>query len=89
MAQPLRHTTKPKDPYRVVRVKVPAFALLVLQRRARKAHQTLSNVLETMIWNDVYLDEVQDITRASPAAASAFATWFRCAVRKKYPSSGE
>jgi hypothetical protein len=83
MAQLLRHPAKPKDPYQVVRVKLPAFALLVLQRRVRKAHQTLSNVLETMIWNDVYLDEVQDVARASPGAARTFADWFRLAVRRK------
>jgi hypothetical protein len=45
--------------------------------------KTLSAVLEALIWDVVWLDEVQAVTRESPEAARAFKAWFAFAVRKR------
>src|SRR5260221_8392069 len=66
-----------------VRVTLPKFALRVLRRRARQQRKTLSAVLEALIWDAVWLDEVQTVTRESPEAARAFKAWFAFAARRR------
>jgi len=66
-----------------VRVTLPKFALLILRRRAKQQRKPLSAVLEALIWDAVWLDEVQAVTRESPEAARAFKAWFAFAVRKR------
>jgi hypothetical protein len=68
--------------YATVRLKLPRFALLVLRRRAKQQRKTLSAVLERLIWEDVWMDEVKDVTDESPEATKAFKAWFAFAVRK-------
>jgi hypothetical protein len=72
-----------------VRVTLPKFALLVLRRRAKQQRKTLSAVLEALIWDAVWLDEVQAVTRESPEAAGAFKAWFAFAVRKRKDAGPE
>jgi hypothetical protein len=64
------------------RVTLPKFALLVLRRRAKQQRKTLSAVLEALIWDVVWLDEVQAVTHESPEAARAFKAWFALAVKR-------
>src|SRR5205807_2522551 len=66
-----------------VRVTLPKFALLVLRRRAKQQRKTLSAVLEALVWDAVWLDEVQAVTRESPEAARAFKAWFAVAARER------
>jgi hypothetical protein len=40
-------------------------------------------VLEALIWDAVWVDEVQAVTRESTEATRAFKAWFAFAVRKR------
>jgi hypothetical protein len=68
--------------YATLRVKLPSFAIIVLRRRARQRRQTVAEVLEALLWDHIFMDEVQAVADESPKAARAFKVWFTQAVRK-------
>ncbi len=76
-------TDKRTTLYSDVRLKLPRFALLVLRRRAKRQGRTLSDVLESLVWDAIWMDEVQAVTNESPEAARAFKAWFTFAVKRR------
>lgn len=66
-----------------LRLRLPKFVVLILRKRAKTKRQTLSEVTEAAILEDVLLDEVRHMANASPAFATAFKAWFREAMRPR------
>ena len=80
-----RATSSPRrDPslYASAKVTLPTFALAVLRRRAKRLDRSLSRVLESAVWETVWMDEVQAMIDESPEMGRAFREWFAYAVKR-------
>lgn len=64
-------------------VLLPAFVGLVLQHRAKQQGSTVAEVIEGLLWNDVYVDELQTVAQQSNYAGTVFLEWFRRAVARR------
>jgi hypothetical protein len=67
----------------VVRLKLSAFAVFVLRRRALRNGQTLAETVESLLWDNVGIAEAQTVVSESPEAARAFRAWFAARPRSK------
>lgn len=65
-----------------IKLRLPRFAIFVLRHRARLRRQSVSDVVQALLWNDVLVDEAQAVARKSTAAARAFKAWFREATAR-------
>jgi hypothetical protein len=68
--------------YTDVHLRLPTFAVLILQQRARDDGVSLSEVAESALLEDVMIDEVQRVAQTSPEAAEAVQNWFQASVAK-------
>jgi predicted nucleic-acid-binding protein len=59
------------------------FAVLVLQRRARNRRETVAEIIEGLLWEDCYVDEMQAVAQESVEAGEAFTAWFQHAVMRR------
>ena len=66
-----------------LRLRFPTFVVYVLEHRAKARHQTIVEVIEALLWDDVYLDEAQAVARQNTYAGRAFTEWFQIAVRRR------
>ena len=69
-------------PYKRVRVDLPVFVIAVLRRRAREKRASVSSLVETLILEDLMMDELQAMIGSSPDFAALFADWFRYATAR-------
>jgi len=69
--------------YTDLSLRLSAFAVLVLERRARNQRRTIAEVIEALLWNDCYVDEAQAVARKSAIAARAFRVWLSDAVASR------
>ncbi len=69
--------------YAEIRVKLPTFALVVLRKRARDRRKTVSSLLETLLLEDLMVDEVGAMIVDSPDFARMFSEWFRYAITRR------
>ncbi len=64
-------------------LRLSAFAVLVLQRRARNQHRTIAEIIEALLWNDCYVDEAQEVAQESTIAGRAFQVWLSDAATRR------
>jgi hypothetical protein len=76
-------TTKHPPSRSVLRVTLPAFAVLVLRQRARDKRLSVSVVVEELILANIMTDELQAMTRQSPDFARMAEEWFRSAITRR------
>jgi hypothetical protein len=70
-----------RSPYTHIRVKLPSFVVAVLRHRADEQHLDVSAVVERLLLENIWLDELQRVAAEVPDVGEAFNEWMRVAVR--------
>ena len=78
-----RKPTTDQPPYTDLLLRLHAFAALVLQRRAKNRRETVAEIIEGLLWEDCYVDEMQAVVQESAEAGEAFAAWFQHVVTRR------
>ena len=63
-----------------VAITLPAFAVFVLRHRAKDQHLTVSAIIESLVLDDILIDEVERLMKQSPEFARLAVEWMRNAV---------
>jgi hypothetical protein len=66
-----------------VAIALPTFAVFVLRHRAKDQRLTVSAIIETLVLDDILLDEVERLMKQSPEFARLAVEWMRNAVTTK------
>jgi hypothetical protein len=65
-----------------LRIKIPAFAALVLRQRAKDRGESVSAVVEALILEGIMVDELGAMMLRSRDFAASVEAWFRYAVTR-------
>ena len=64
-------------------ITLPTFAAFVLRHRAKDQRISVSAIIETLVLDDILLDEVERLMKQSPEFARLAVEWMRNAVTTK------
>ena len=66
-----------------LRIKIPTFAALVLQQRAKDRGESVSAVVEALILEGIMVDELGAMMLRSRGFTASVEAWFRYAVTRR------
>lgn len=66
-----------------ITITLPVFVVLVLRHRAEDRHLSVSAIIETLVLNDILINEVERLMKQSPEFAEVAVEWMRNAVPRK------